>query len=294
MNILCKSRFNLNLLNKITEKPSLFAKGEDLFWDDEHISKGMLQAHLNPNQDAASKNHATIKKTCSWLVSYLDIPKKSEILDLGCGPGLYCEILCEEGFKVTGIDYSKRSIGYAKESAQKKALHIKYLYKDYLTINYTNKFDLIILIYYDFGVLCDTDRDSLMGRIQKALKPGGYFVFDILTPNAKKDEEKNWSAFDKGGFWKPTPYIKLFQSFYYKEENALLRQHLIIEDNGNISIYRLWDRYYTLNKIKSIISNNGFGIVDTYNDLMGNQYNCNSETMGVIARKNNTAFLSVT
>ena len=36
-------------------KPQLFEPGEALFWDDPHISKSMLEAHLNPNVDGASR-----------------------------------------------------------------------------------------------------------------------------------------------------------------------------------------------------------------------------------------------
>ena len=38
-----------NELKKYSIKPELYAPSTDKFWDDEHISKGMLEAHLNPN-----------------------------------------------------------------------------------------------------------------------------------------------------------------------------------------------------------------------------------------------------
>jgi hypothetical protein len=45
-NILSGDRLNVNLLNELLEKPEPFAPGEALFWDDPHISKGMLEAHF--------------------------------------------------------------------------------------------------------------------------------------------------------------------------------------------------------------------------------------------------------
>ena len=59
-------------LNRIVKEhlnPPLFEKGktQEDFWDNEHISKMMLMAHLNPNWDAASRKPATIKGTCQWL-----------------------------------------------------------------------------------------------------------------------------------------------------------------------------------------------------------------------------------
>lgn len=61
---------------KHTIKPRLYTPSLNKFWDDEDISKGMLEAHLDPNWDAATRKP-------KWLDKFL--------LDLGCGPGLYAE-----------------------------------------------------------------------------------------------------------------------------------------------------------------------------------------------------------
>ena len=47
----------------------MFEPGEPRFWDDLYISKGMLQAHLNPDNDLASRKHKTIDKEVNHLVS---------------------------------------------------------------------------------------------------------------------------------------------------------------------------------------------------------------------------------
>jgi hypothetical protein len=40
---------NMDQLFVLSKKPALFAAGEEKFWDDPHISKSMLEAHLDPN-----------------------------------------------------------------------------------------------------------------------------------------------------------------------------------------------------------------------------------------------------
>lgn len=44
----------INLVH-LQERPDPFSPGEPLFWDDDHISKSLLEAHLNPNMDLASR-----------------------------------------------------------------------------------------------------------------------------------------------------------------------------------------------------------------------------------------------
>ena len=56
---------------------------------------------------------------------------------------------------------------------------IKYIYKNYLEIDYTNEVNLITLIYCDFGVFSDLQRDLLLQKVYHALKHGGKFIFDV-------------------------------------------------------------------------------------------------------------------
>ena len=38
-----------------------------VLWNDPHISKGMLEAHLNPDHDAASYRREFIDKASEWI-----------------------------------------------------------------------------------------------------------------------------------------------------------------------------------------------------------------------------------
>jgi len=144
-NLLQKNRLDLDLLQGLTRRPKPLEKGTAILWDDAHISKNMLKAHLDPESDAASRKYSIIDSTSNWIANNL-LNNKSDILDLGCGPGLYAKRLAALGHRVVGIDFSKRSIDYAINDAKENSLSIQYLYQNYLDINYENEFDLIILI----------------------------------------------------------------------------------------------------------------------------------------------------
>ncbi|NLL69978.1 MAG: class I SAM-dependent methyltransferase [Epulopiscium sp.] len=100
---------------------------------------------------------------------------------MGCGPGLYAERLHKKGYNITGIDFSQRSINYARKKARERNQEINYVYKNYMDINYKNEFEIVILIYCDFGVLSDIRRQVLLKKIYESLKPGGKFIFDVFT-----------------------------------------------------------------------------------------------------------------
>ncbi|MCK8059113.1 MULTISPECIES: class I SAM-dependent methyltransferase [unclassified Fusibacter] len=279
----------LNGILKENENPELFENGktQEAFWDNEHISKMMLMAHLNPNWDAASRKPATIDATCNWIISTLNLKSRQRLLDLGCGPGLYSSRFCEHGLMVTGIDYSKRSLAYAREQAKKNRHSIEYIDMNYLEIDYDKSFDTAVLIYCDFGVLSSKSRKELLQRIHRSLKPGGYFVFDVWSTNYKEltAEYKNWFVHEKQGFWKPYPHLELVTKSYDKDSEVSLKQHIILQEETPINVYNLWEQCYSVGSITKLLKENGFEVLKTVADLTGSEYHIDSDLIGIIARK---------
>lgn len=165
---------NEKIIDFFKTDPPVYQKSSKAFWDDEHISKSMLAAHLDAYHDGASRKLSDIKESSEWICSYFGNIEDKRLLDLGCGPGIYAELLCDKGFAVTGVDFSKRSIAYAQKHAEESNRKIEYCYQDYLEMNYEYVFDLVILIYYDFGVLSPNDRNILLGKIYSALKKAAF------------------------------------------------------------------------------------------------------------------------
>ena len=285
-NITKNNRLNIQMLKELSKKPVLYTTGAKKFWDDPHISKQMLEYHLNPDQHLASRTPEVIDRTVNWLFSHLGLIPGMEVADLGCGPGLYCTRFYQKGLRVTGIDFSLNSINYAQGYAREHDFNIKYICQNYLELDYQEKFDIIILIYYDFGVLSLADQKHLLKKIYQALKPGGYFIFDVTTPSMRKGVtgNKNWELKEEG-FWQPTPYLMLHRQFHYAEEHVYLDQYLIIDQNGRIKIYRIWESNYTPESIRQLLNEAGFITQEVWGDLQGNPFNKDSVAIGVIAHK---------
>ncbi len=279
----------IGILKDLAQKPPPYEPGEPLFWDDPHISAEMLKAHLDPKTDAASRKPATIGRTCDWLIEHFGLKPGDRVLDLGCGPGLYTIQLAKRGLKVTGIDYSKRSIDYARRAAADEGLDIEYLYQDYLTKDYlpggtSERFDLVIMVYCDFAVLSDEKQGILLGRVARALKPGGKFVFDVFTPEYPTYKEtSSWSLSPKGGFWSAEPYLSLYRKFHYPEIDTWLDQYAIILEDLSVKVYRNWDRVFTPESIRDALGAHGFRVDEVWGDLAGLEYSPEATTLGVVA-----------
>ena len=253
-----------------SEKPKLYEKGTAFMWTDVHISKQLLNVHLNPDIDLASRKKSSLEKTANWILERQKEKGKLNILDLGCGPGLYTEIFVEKGHYVTGIDISTNSIEYAKKSAEDKKLDITYLNTSYLEVNLeSDDYDLVVMIYTDLGVLSPTERESLLKMIFRVLKKGGTFIFDVLKDHEieKKTSLRTWEV-SNNGFWKGSPYLALSESFLYQEDKVILFQHIIIDTEENIETYRFWTHFFSQNDVSKMLDTHKFINISFREDIL--------------------------
>ena len=276
----------ISQLIELQQKPEPFTPGEALFWDDPHISKQMLEAHLDPNIDAASRRPETIDRSVKWMIEMLRLKTGDSLLDLGCGPGLYASRFARAGLHVTGIDYSHRSIEYASEYARENNLNITYRYQNYLDLGDENQYEAALLIYGDFCPLNPEQRTKLLQNIHSALKPNGKFVLDVTTRECRRKYgiKNSWRAMESG-FWKPGPHLVLEEGFDYPDQSIWLDQYTVIETNGKISVYRNWFQDYTPESITVELSQGGFCVESLWGDLTGQSYTPDSEWIGLITSK---------
>lgn len=275
----------LKLIKDISTKPELYKPSDDKFWDDEYISTQMLDAHLNPNIEAASRNFKTIDKITENLISYLNINKCTYLLDIGCGPGLYCEKFAYTGANVTGLDFSNNSITYARNSAKENCLDIKYINADYLKMDFNEEYDIITLIYYDFGSHYKNNQELIIQNVYNALKPKGYFIFDVLTLNykTKRNIQNDWNYFN-GGFWSSSFNAVLSKTFYYEAETTFLDQYTVITEN-DINAYRIYEKLFTLNELEVMLNRYGFKIIEKWTDLDGTPLDEESTSLSLVVQK---------
>jgi 2-polyprenyl-3-methyl-5-hydroxy-6-metoxy-1,4-benzoquinol methylase len=254
---------------KYSAKPDLYEKGTTSMWTDDYISKQLLDVHLNTEIDLASRKKTTIESTAKWILENAN-NRQLNILDLGCGPGLYAELFAKKGHNVTGIDFSKNSIEYAKNESEKKKLNIEYKNANYLELDMEkNSFDLITLIFTDFGVLSPDERDKLSSFIGKVLKPDGVFIFDVLNTKDidKKLAPRNWEVSEQG-FWKDKPYLALSDSFHYVNENVVLFQHTVMDEEDNIDVYRFWTHFFSDSDLTEMLKKHGFNELSFHEDIL--------------------------
>lgn len=264
---------NFTQIARLTSKPQLYEKGSAVMWTDPYISGKLLELHLNPDHDIASRSTSKIEMTVGWILQQSQKPRL-EILDLGCGPGLYAELLAQKGHSVTGVDFSENTVRYAVEQAKTKNLAIKYLNKNYLELEFENQFDLVMMIFLDFCVLLPAERNKVLDNIYRALKPGGLFVFDVVNDKNtdKKIMPQSWDAQEKG-FWKDSPYLVLNNGYHFSESGVFANHHIVIGTQDTIDTYIFWNHYYSPVDLVPILQSKGFSGIKNHENVLPDEGN---------------------
>ena len=279
-----------NELKEINSRPEPFQfYTADELWTNEHTSKQMLKYHLNESIDVSSRNKNFIERSVKWIVSYFGVDDKTDLADFGCGPGLYTSRLAEQGAIVTGIDFSKNSLKYAKQFAKQKSLNIKYVHANYLEFETTQSFDLIIMIMCDFCALSPKQRKIMLSKLFSFLKPGGFVLLDVYSLNSfeKKEESSTYELNQLNGFWSAKDYYCFVNTFKYEKEKVSLDKYTIMEESQTRVVYN-WLQYFSCESLIKEFKENGFCVECFYSDVSGKPLNQKSTEIAIIAKKTNT------
>ena len=274
----------LKEINKRPE-PFQFYTAEDL-WANEYTSKKMLEYHLNESIDVSSRNINFINQSVDWISDRFNLNSNSDIIDFGCGPGLYANRFAEKEIKVTGIDFSKNSIDYAKQIASNSDLNVNYIHKNYLNFETDKKYDLITMIMCDFCALSPNQRKIMLDKFMNLLKPDGKVLLDVYSLNYfdQKDELSTYELNHLNNFWSPDDYYCFINSFKYNDIKVTLDKYTIIEKKRTRVVYN-WLQYFSMESLKKEFEENNLIINDIYSDVSGKDYDSRSLEFAVVSGK---------
>ncbi len=279
-----------DFMQRVFTRPAPFeVYGAGDLWTDGYISSKMLELHLNEDIDAASRKITFIENSVNWLSEKFSICDNTEIIDFGCGPGLYTTRLAKRNAHVTGVDFSENSLRYAKKTAIDNELSINHVLQNYLSYEASDRFDLVMMIMCDFCVLSPEQRKIMIEKFQKILKPGGHVVLDAYTMNAfcQREESASFGSNFMDSFWSSGEYFGICNVFKYDQEKVILDKYTIIEKERTRVFYN-WLQYYEPSGIAGEFESAGFEIDGIYGDVAGSELNEDSCEFAIVAKKRKT------
>ncbi|WP_161500937.1 class I SAM-dependent methyltransferase [Embleya scabrispora] len=120
-----------------------------------------------------------------------------DVLDLGCGSGLYARRLCHAGaIRVLGMDESSAMVEHARRREEREGLGVEYLAADATDPatgalpGIAGRFDVVTAVYVLPYAPTRAALDGFCATARRALRAeGGRFVAAVLNPEFSTDPE---------------------------------------------------------------------------------------------------------
>ncbi len=275
-------------LSEINARPEVFGQyTADALWADEFRSKQMLAYHLDETLDVSSRNKEFIEASSAWIAEHFKLGPGKSVCDFGCGPGLYASRFAETGAQVTGLDFSKSSIDYARDQATKSRQSIDYIHANYLEFGSSERFDLITMIMCDYCALSPKQRMELLHCFHECLNEGGTILLDVysMAEYARREETKTYEHNQLYHFWCEEDYYCFVNTFKYDKDAVVLDKYSIFPKSGGSETVYNWLQYFTPENLSEELSEAGFEVKQIYKDVCGRSYSEQHSEFAIEARK---------
>ena len=276
-----------DLLNR-KARPEPWAEGDNIPWHEPGFSRRMLREHLTQCHDLASRRSEKIDAHVDWIHREVLHGIPAKVLDLACGPGLYCSRLAQLGHRCVGIDYSPASIEYARERAAEGDLACEYVHADFRSAEYGAGFSLAMLIFGEFNVFKPEDATVVLAKTCRALDAGGVLLLEAHTSEAIRELSQrpaSWYSAESGLF-SESAHLCLQENFWDADVGAVTIRYFIVDaSTGEVARYAQSLKAYTEEQYRAVLEGAGFSDVRFLPSLIGTKDASQPHLLVITARK---------
>lgn len=267
--------------------PNRFATSPHDLWTSERISPFIFQSYFTNDIYGGSKDTVFQNKSISFINDIASRFNCKKILDLGCGPGIYCSKLFSLGYESSGIDICQKAISYAQEQARNKNQNIKYYNNDILTIDIDEKYDMIIMLYEVFSTFPIEKRSLILEKVYTLLDENGIFIFDV--PSHRRYVEQNsmkiWEIFKPGDIFLDETCCYFFSTEKFPQE-TLFNHSVFLFENGEMLDFYDWIQCFNKKMLEDELSKQGFSVIKFYSNTIGERLDAKSHSIAGVCQKN--------
>ena len=193
--------------------------------------------------------------------------KDARILELCCGTGRLTIPIAEDGYNISGVDYTFSMLEQAKAKASEAGLKIEFIEADIRTLDLQNKYDLIFIPFNSIHHLyLNEDLFKAFNTVKKHLKTGGRFLLDCFNPNIQYIVEHEKKQIEVAAYTtKDGREILIKQLMRYERKTQINRIEWHYFINGKFdSIQNLDMRLFFPQELDTYLDWNGFKIIHKF------------------------------
>jgi SAM-dependent methyltransferase len=225
------------------------------FFDDDYLR---IFLPLLPDERTAAE--------VNGVVELLAEAPGSRLLDLCCGHGRHAVPLAQLGFRVTGLDLSRRLLDRAAAQAAAQGQHVDLVAADMRRLPFADaSFDAVVNLFNAFGYLEDEAEDQLvLGEVARVLAPGGRFLQELANREALVRD------------WHDSRVLRNDDGLVVLQERTLdlrgsreLARYTLVGPGGHRTSREVAIRLYTLTELAAMLERAGLELLAVRGGLGG-------------------------
>ena len=196
---------------------------------------------------------------------------KKNILELGCGTGLYLFPL-KAGFNIEGLDISKEMLKVAKKNKTK----IKLYEKDMSSFKINKKYDSILCLNSSLILLPNMKLiEKTIKNVYNHLSKEGLFLIDL--PNHVKEIKEENNSQIKKRYKIPKGSLEIIFNDYKKGDKWISVWNGVFKKGSNSKKFEehYEELIYSSKELEKYLEKIGFEIVDVFGSRRGGKFYIN-------------------
>ncbi len=160
-----------------------------------------------------------------------------DVLELGCGAAQWSVFLAQRGARVVGLDNSARQLEHAARFAASEGVEVPLIHASAESVPLPDKsFDVV---FCDHGAMSFTNPEACLAEVMRLLRPGGRFVFNMVSPllcvcwnpeTDALDDRLHENSFELGRARDSEDEMVIWQLGYGDWIRLFRRHGLVVED----------------------------------------------------------------
>ena len=225
------------------------------FFDDDYLR---IFLPMLPEERTAAEVNGVVER--------LGLAPGARLLDLCCGHGRHAVPLAQLGYRVTGLDRSRRLLDHAAVLAASHGQRVGLVAADMRRLPFADaSFDAVINLFNAFGYLEDEAEDELvLAEVARVLVPGGRFLQELANREA---QVRDWH--DSRVLRKDDELIVLQERTLDLLGSRDLARYTLVHPDGRRTSREVAIRLYTLTELVAMLDRAGLELLEVDGDLDG-------------------------
>jgi len=221
------------------------------------------------------------EREVDYLLSALEMPAGSRLLDIGCGYGRHAMELAARGYRTVGLDLSLPLLIRATDAARRVGVNVDFVHGDMRDMTFDSEFDGAYCFFSTYGYFDDETNRRVAAGICRSLRPGGRLVLELLNRDCLIGDlpTRVW--------WQGHGCVVLEEvDFNYFTSRLEVQRQIILED-GRQLVQDISIRLYSLHEIGKILHHAGFRVLEVSGsfELRNRFYGTESRQLLIVAEK---------